>query len=442
MKAYFYKLLYKYISLFVRPGFSLVEIAPQHGFLLTLFRDMRLAVFRPCRDAFDLPASVGRMNDIGDIAGVNPDYLLLNGNLHYDSDILLLLQQLHGVCTATTRVIITYYSSLWRPLVRLATKLGLRSRTPEQNWIAHEDIDNLLYLTGFEIVRRTQHVLCPVYVPYLSDFFNRYVAPLPFFRHFCMVNILVARPLNRLRPASAPSVSVVVAARNEAGTIESLIQRVPRMGPDDELIFVEGNSTDATWQVILDMSEKYSGRKNIIAAQQSGKGKGDAVRKGFDLASRDILMILDADLSVMPEDLPKFYRALVEDKGEFINGSRLVYPMEAKAMRFWNILGNKFFAVAFSFVIGQRFKDTLCGTKVLTRENYKKIAANRAYFGDFDPFGDFDLIFGASSLGMKIVELPVHYKERTYGTTNIARWSHGLLLLRMLLFAARKIKFI
>jgi glycosyltransferase involved in cell wall biosynthesis len=190
------------------------------------------------------------------------------------------------------------------------------------------------------------------------------------------------------------------------------------------------------------MALKYGKERRIIIAQQEGKGKGDAVRKGYSLATRDILMILDADLTVPAEDLPKFYRAITEGKGEFINGSRLVYPMEKEAMRFFNILGNKFFAMGFSFVLGQRFKDTLCGTKVLTRDNYWKLAAHRSYFGDFDPFGDFDLIFGAARLGLKIVEVPIGYKERTYGSTNIQRWKHGVILLRMLLFAANKFKFI
>jgi glycosyltransferase involved in cell wall biosynthesis len=233
-----------------------------------------------------------------------------------------------------------------------------------------------------------------------------------------------------------------VPARNEAGNIEAVLTRFPKMGPDDELIFVEGHSTDNTWEKIQEIAEKYAQKLTIKIARQDGKGKGDAVRKGFSIASKEILMILDADLTVPPEDLPKFYYALVSGKGEFINGTRLVYPMEKKAMRFWNIVGNKFFATAFSFVLGQRLKDTLCGTKVLTRANYLKIATHRSYFGEFDPFGDFDLLFGASRLGLKIIEIPIASKERTYGETNIQRWRHGALLFRMLFFAARRIKFL
>lgn len=351
---------------------------------------------------------------------------------------------LHKAAPPATRVIVIYYSSLWKPLTKAATKLGLRSKTPEQNWISHEDMANLFDLADFELVRLDNKILLPVYVPLLSAFLNRYLAPLPFFRWFTMVNIASARPCRTPLPDAAKqlSVSIVVPARNESGNIEALLARCPMMGSSVELIFIEGNSTDNTWEKICEATKKYRGPLKIVTGRQDGKGKGDAVRKGFSLATNEVLMILDADLTVPPEDLPKFYDAISKNKGEFINGSRLVYPMEKQAMQFFNILGNKFFAMAFSFILGQRFKDTLCGTKVLTRANYAKLAAHRAYFGDFDPFGDFDLIFGAARLGLKIVEIPVRYRERTYGETNIQRWRHGSILLHMLLFAARKIKFI
>ena len=180
----------------------------------------------------------------------------------------------------------------------------------------------------------------------------------------------------------------------------------------------------------------------LALLRQTGIGKADAVRLGFQHASGDILMILDADLTVPPENLPRFFEALVSGKGEFINGVRLVYPMEEQAMRSLNLLGNKFFSTAFSWLLGQSIKDTLCGTKVLWKKDYEIIAANRSYFGDFDPFGDFDLIFGAAKQNLKIVDLPIRYRERTYGSTNISRWKHGMLLMRMVAFAARRIKFV
>jgi hypothetical protein len=421
-RRYFYKLLAHYLSLYVRPNNSLLEINGGTPGLGCLMRGVRI------------------LNQ-GDVAGgtqEQPEYVLLNGNVHYEKDVQSFFQELHRLLSPSSRVIVLYYSSLWKPLMQLATRLGLRRKDREQNWVAPEDVENFFRLSDFELVRQESKILLPIYIPIISYLCNRYLAPLPFFRLFTMVNIAVARPVPV--PNRRLSASIIVPARNEAGNIENIIRRIPVMGPDDEIIFVEGNSTDNTWQVIQEMALKYGKERRIIIAQQDGKGKGDAVRKGYGLATRDILMILDADLTVPAEDLPKFYQAITDGKGEFINGSRLVYPMEKEAMRFFNILGNKFFAMGFSFVLGQRFKDTLCGTKVLTRENYWKLASHRSYFGNFDPFGDFDLIFGAARLGLKIVEVPISYKERTYGSTNIQRWKHGVILLRMLIFAANKFK--
>jgi glycosyltransferase involved in cell wall biosynthesis len=298
-----------------------------------------------------------------------------------------------------------------------------------------------LSLEDFDIVRTLSEILFPVKIPLVSYLANRYCAKVFPFRFFCLTNILVVRKMPALEVLpEKPKVSVIVAAKNEAGNIKSVIQRTPEMGGGTELIFVEGGSSDNTFEAIKKEIVKNPDKKTFVY-QQTGKGKGDAVRLGFSKAAGDILMILDADMTVPPESLPMFYNALVNGKGEFINGVRLVYPMEKEAMRFWNLVGNKFFSVAFSWLLGQTIKDTLCGTKVLSKKNYEKLAANRSYFGDFDPFGDFDLIFGAAKQNLKIVDLPIRYRDRHYGDSNIARWRHGILLLRMVIFAAKKIKF-
>ncbi|MCI4626061.1 MAG: glycosyltransferase family 2 protein [Candidatus Magnetoovum sp. WYHC-5] len=424
LKEYFYNLLFKYISLYIMPEDSVVEVAPANDY-----------IGRKLTNYSILDRNI-------DSKGINTDYILLNGLLHYERNIYGLFKDIKSQASSGTRLIIIYYSTLWKPLIKLASMLGIRTKTEEANWLSHEDTTNLLHLTGFEPIRRDGWVLLPIYIPIVSDLLNRFIAPLPFFNIFAMVNVLIARPLLQEKPTRQPSVSVVVPARNESGNVDALFNRLPKMGPDDELIIVEGNSTDDTWYKIEEAYTKYKDKINIIIAKQDGKGKGDAVRKGFSLSTKDILMILDADLTVAPEDLPKFYDAIVSGKGEFINGSRLVYPMEDEAMQFFNILGNKFFALAFSYLLGQRFKDTLCGTKVLSRDNYLKIAKHRKYFGEFDPFGDFDLLFGAARAGFKIVELPIPYHNRNYGETNISRWKHGSILFVMLMFALKKFKFI
>jgi glycosyltransferase involved in cell wall biosynthesis len=290
----------------------------------------------------------------------------------------------------------------------------------------------------FEIVKLDRKLLIPKYIPLLNTIFNTFLANLPGFNSLCLVNLITARPV--YRPQEQFSVTIVVPARNERGNIENAILKTPDFGTHQEFIFIEGYSSDNTWEEILRVKEAYPG-KDIKAMKQSGKGKGNAVREAFEVATGDILMILDADLTTPPEDMPKFYDALSHNRGEFINGCRLVYPMDKEAMRFLNFLANKFFGWFFSYILGQRLKDTLCGTKVLFRKDYELIKANRHYFGDFDPFGDFDLIFGAAKLNLKITEVIVRYRDREYGSTQISRFRHGLLLIRMSLFAARKIKF-
>ncbi len=372
------------------------------------------------------------------------DVIILSNLIGVLDDIEHVFLQLHKVSHQRTRIIVTYHSNLWEPLIKIAEWIGLKRRMPAQNWLSSKDIINLLSLAGFETYRHNRSMLIPFNIPFISKFINRFVSRLP------LIQVLSLNQFVFARPAPEPfsegwqkqySVSVIIPARNESGNIEEAVLRVPEMGRSTEIIFVEGNSTDNTWSTICDVARKYSTTRIIRTAQQDGKGKGDAVRKGFAMATGDILMILDADLTVMPEDLPKFYRALSTGKGEFINGVRLVYPMEKGAMRSLNTVGNHFFSSLFSWLMERPVKDTLCGTKVMFRKDYEKLAKNRNFFGDFDPFGDFDLLFGAHKLNLKIIDLPIRYKERKYGETNISRFRHGLLLLRMSAFAALKIKF-
>jgi len=369
------------------------------------------------------------------------DYVLIDGTVGHVDDIQIALSQLHRVCKPRTRVIIVYYNYLWEPVLKLAEAVGLRMKHLLEHWLPLDDMANLLYLSNFEVVKKGYRCLMPVYVPFLSTFCNRFLANMPFFWKLSLNEIIVARPLSVRKPPQEVTCSVIIPCRNERGNIEQAVLRTPEMGKHTELIFVEGHSKDGTLEECERVREKYKER-DITVLVQDGKGKGDAVRKGFAHAKNDVLMILDADLTVAPEDLPKFFEAIVSGKGEFINGSRLVYQMEKEAMRFLNLLGNKFFSRAFTYLLEQRIRDTLCGTKVLWREDYERIIAGREYFGNFDPFGDFDLLFGAAKLNLKIVEIPIKYRERTYGRTQISRFRHGWLLLKMTLFAIKKIKFI
>ena len=369
------------------------------------------------------------------------DVIILSDLVNDLWNVQTVFQEIARLSTPRTRIIINTYSRLWELPLALAQRRDLATPLLNQNWLTVEDTTGLLDLADCEVIRHWAEILWPLDTPLLAPVCNRFLVKLWPFRYFALTNLIIARPRPNNRPLDEePLVSVIVPARNEAGNIPHIVTRTPEMGKGTELVFVEGHSKDDTLSAIEKaMADKPERRCKLY--QQTGVGKGDAVRLGFENASGDVLMILDADLTVPPEDLPRFYEVLRSGKADFVNGVRLVYPMEDQAMRYLNMVGNKFFSLAFSWLLGQPIKDALCGTKVLWKEDYELIAANRAYFGDFDPFGDFDLLFGAAKLNHKIVDLPIRYRERTYGATNIQRWKHGWLLLRMVFFAARRIKF-
>jgi len=369
------------------------------------------------------------------------DYIILSDVINDLWDVHEVLIKISKLSRPETRIILNFYSRLWELPLKFVRKIGLAEHSLPQNWLTVEDLENLLYLTGFEKIRSWQEILLPLPVPLLSGLANRFIVKIWPFNHLALTNFVIARlqPDITASPKNT-SVSIVIPAKNEAGNIPDIFARTPDIGKKTELIFVEGHSSDNTYESIEKAISLYPDRCCKLF-RQSGRGKGDAVRLGFKHAIGDVFMILDADLSMPPESLPMFFEMLCTGKGEFINGVRLVYPMEDRAMRFLNLVGNKFFSLAFSWLLGQPIKDTLCGTKVLWKKDYERIEENRSYFGDFDPFGDFDLIYGAVKQNLKIVDLPIRYRERKYGDTNISRWRHGLLLLKMLFFATVKIKF-
>ncbi len=369
------------------------------------------------------------------------DVVILSDAVGHLDDVEHALERVRGCLAPGGKVVVTYYNFLWEPLLKLGEKIGRKTPWPDQNWLSMTDIENLLALAGFETVRTGTEILVPTYVPLVSAAANRVAAQLPVLRESALMAYFVARSVPETAVSPLPGVSIICPCRNEKGNIREAVARTPVMGPRTELVFVDGNSTDGTVEEIQAVMAEYQGPLELrLVHQGDGKGKGDAVRKGFAAARHEVLMILDSDLTVPPEDLPKFYKALVTNKGEFINGVRLVYPMEGEAMRFLNLLGNRFFSTALSWLLEQPIKDSLCGTKVLYATDYQKIANNRAFFGEFDPFGDFDLLFGAAKLNMKIVDLPVRYRARTYGDTKISRFAHGWLLLKMTAFGFRKLR--
>jgi len=446
-KRYYWNDITKQCNFFIHPDYSVLEIGCGTGELLNALNcsnktgmDFSEKMVEQAKKQFpDL--NILRMDAEDITLDQKFDVIILSNLVGYLEDVEKVFNQLHRVCKPQTKIIINYYNYLWEPILKLGEWLGYKTKTPNQNWLSISEINNLLFYSGFQVYRNSKSMLLPVSLPFVSELFNGVIAKLPFFRSFCINQYVFAKPcFNMQKTDKEYTVSVVVPARNEAGNIDNLISRMPPLGIRTEIIIVESGSIDDTWDKIKEVSAKYYSA-DIKAIQLSEKGKAAAVNAGFNAATGDILMILDADLTVAPEDLTKFYDAMVQNKGDFIYGSRLVYQMEKEAMRFLNLLGNKFFSLLFTWLLDQRFKDTLCGTKVLFKKDYLRLKQNRHYFGNFDPFGDFDLLFGAYKLNLCMVELPVKYHERSYGRTNISRFKHGLLLLKMCLFAARKIKF-
>ena len=444
---YYHKEVERCCSFIVPPNSSVLEIGCGTGDLLNSLKPLRglgidistemISVAKKKFPKLDFQIGDAESLDINE----KFDYVVMSDLVGMLYDVQVVFHNLKKVTKPETRIIITYYNYLWEPILKLAEKLGLKMKQELQNWLSIADLQGLLDLNNYEVIKKEKKFLFPKYIFLISPFINRFIANLPLINKTNLVEIIVAKEIVNKNNFDDYTCSVIIPCRNELGNIEGAVSRTPEMGKHTELIFIDGNSTDGTEKKIERLMEIHKEKDIKLIHQGDGIGKGDAVRKGFSAAKGDVLMILDADLTVLPEDLPKFWNALLEGKGEFINGSRLVYQMEGEAMRFLNILGNKLFSLLFSFLLGQRFKDTLCGTKVLLKKDYEKIVTGRSFFGDFDPFGDFDLIFGASKASLKIIELPVRYHDRTYGSTNISRFRHGWLLLKMSVVAMKKLKF-
>jgi SAM-dependent methyltransferase len=439
----------RYMRFLIPPGKRVLELGCGRGELLAALNpsygvgiDFSRSAIAQARERFpNLEFHEGDVEDPQTFAAIEGpfDYIVVADTIGMFDDIDATLRLIQNACLPSTRIVIAYYSPLWEPILKVGEVIKLKSRQPKINYIATSDFLNLMDLADLEVIRHEQRQLVPRRWFGLGPFINRFIAPLPGIRNLCLRTYLVGRPTPQFADRKL-SASILIPCRNERGNIEDAIRRMPRFGSTQEIIFVEGNSNDGTFAECERVREAYRGVWDITVLKQDGKGKGDAVRKGFAAAKHDVLMILDADLTMPPEALPKYHAVIESGKAEFVNGSRLIYPMEHEAMRPLNLIANRCFAYIFSYLTNTRLTDTLCGTKALLRKDYEVLARERSYFGNFDPFGDFDLIFGAVKQNLKLIETPIHYKARTFGETQISRFRDGWLLLKMVVFAYRKLK--
>jgi SAM-dependent methyltransferase len=434
--GYYYDSIKHLLRFIVEPGKRVLEVRCQTGHLLAAVKpSLGVGV-----EISDNLLAIARKNHPNlNFVCCNPEDLALGEKFDYviagyifdTEDIQTSLERVREHCTEATRVLIINYNQLWEPVLQLASALGLRTPFVEPNWVSEQDVQGFLRLSGFRHLRTHRILFCPKYFPLLSSFLNGFIAKLPGLRRLCLIQVIVARLESTTRKEHEESVSVVVPCRNERGNIQAVVERVPDMGTHTEIIFCDDKSTDGTADEVRRMQALYPHR-DIRLIEGPGICKAENVWTGFRQSKGDILMILDADLTVMPEELPFFYRALVQGRGEFINGSRLVYPIPKMAMKFTNRVGNKVFGIVFSYLLSQRFKDTLCGTKVLWRKDWLRIEKGLGSWGIRDLWGDYELILGASKLHLEITEVPVHYQERIHGVTKMTRvLSNGLRMLRI-----------
>ena len=422
-------------------GHLLASLKPNYGLGIDFSKKLvkeakkkhnRLKFFEA--DIEELPKTIGNKTEF--------DFIIICDTIGYLEDITQTLDSLHRFFTEDTRLIVSYYSPLWAPFLNLATLLKLKMLNINSTLLGTSDISNFLDSSHYQTVRIERKILMPFFFFGIERLINRYIAPLPFFSNICLRHYNISRSLKAIN-STKKSASVIIPCKNERGNIANAIKRLPKFTDDIEVIFVEGNSSDGTWEEInkvIKFNKLIDKKLKIKAYKQPSKGKADAVFYAFDKASNDILIILDGDLTVGPETLKKFWDKISTGEAEYINGSRLIYPMDNNAMRFLNYVANKIFSILFTWLLGQRFTDTLCGTKVISKKNYLRAKKKNKDLGNFDPFGDFFIIFGASRLCLKINEVPIRYKARVYGETQISRFSHGVLLIKMLIFAFLKIK--
>lgn len=374
---------------------------------------------------------VSSLEELESVVEGDPEYagVLLNGTFNHEYDIEGMLRCLRAKMSRTSRIVAVMYNPYLRWAYHLANRFGIRQGEAPSTFVTSTDLRNIATLAGFDVVRVRPVAFFPWKLGGLGTAINRLCTALPLVRYLSLAWVVVLRPI---KPSAVkPSLTIVIPARNERGNIESALKRMPDLGVTPEVIFVEGHSSDGTWEEIERVAALYKDQFPIQCFRQTGKGKADAVRLGFSKAKGELLTILDADLTMPPELLGRFYEAWTKGLADFINGNRLVYPMEGEAMKFLNWLGNIFFAKALSFVLDARLGDSLCGTKLMSKRDYERFIAWRGEFGDFDPFGDFELIFPACSLGLGVIDVPIRYRDRVYGSTNIRRFYHGMMLFKM-----------
>jgi hypothetical protein len=360
------------------------------------------------------------------------DYLFLDGSLGKTNDICDLLKKIRRLCHPSTRLIIYQHNHLWQGILTLAERLALKRNEGIHNWLSVGDVTMYLSGAAFDVTRIFRHTMMPLSLFGIGSLINGFFDLFPFFDMFKLDQFIIARPLPILsEKADIPqSVTICLTVRNERGNIEPIVKKLPLLCDRQEILFVEGHSTDGTREEI-ERVIATNPEKNIRVIGQPGKGQGDAIRVGFKEAQGEVIILYEGDGTSDPRDLYYVWEAMQSKRFEFIEGSRLVYPFHTKAMPWTNKIGNMIFAKWFSFFLGQRVTDVLSGIKAILKKDYELLYTQWGFLGVPDPFGDFELLYGAARMGLKFGEIPIHYYPRPYGTPKTRVLFHGLRLLAM-----------
>ena len=347
------------------------------------------------------------------------------------NDFIKFFNRLYKESNKKSKIILTTINSSWKPIIYIAKKMRLTSLKVSDGWISLNQLENIANLTNFVVLEKGYRTLIPKYIPFLSDIINSLFLKVPIIKRVGILQYIVLLKSDPPKKSNL-SCSIVVPCFNEEGNVEDCIKKCPKVGKFTELIIVDDGSSDKTYQIAQGLLKKYPFVR--VISYKPNRGKAHAVERGFSSAKGDIIMVWDADRTVPENELYLFYDALATGKARFANGTRLLYPMEDQAMKWLNLVGNKIFSLIFSWILSTPISDTLCGTKALFKKDYKKIKMGN------EPWGDFDLLFGASDLGLKIIEIPVHYRKRVAGESKMKVFKHGLMLAKMAFIGAFRLK--
>ena len=321
----------------------------------------------------------------------------------------------------------------WEPITRW---LKLDSRifkgTTNRARITLCDIESLAEIYNYRSIRWKAKKLTPIPIKFIPQSIKNALRKVPIIKQLAFeIEIIFYKYHENLND---PMISILIPARNEEGNKELLIEalnKFKKIPNKIEIIFVEGNSKDNTFQMLENLTKEFSKNFKISLLKQTSTGKKNAVVEGFNTSSGDTLAIIDCDFTVDIDDSIDAIMESTKNENILINCSRTTFPMEKDAMRWANYIGNRCFAIFLSILINKPISDSLCGTKVFSRKFFNLMKKNGSWESKSDPFGDFTIIFEAANNNIKILNYPVRYYARRSGAPNISRWLDGIKLLKV-----------